>query len=424
MIPKKRLWWWSVKNYVYQLIAEEERSSLSCESSIRKLAFSPSPVPFRNISRPVLFVLSFIYGFAQRFHRQFRSRFPGQMVTSLPIPVISVGNFTWGGTGKTPLVEWLSNFYLERKLTPIILTRGYGEDESLMLKAHLPSALLAVGRFRVQIADALLNEKAYLKDSRDAVRIALLDDGAQLYAFRRELELLVLNCLAPFGNRCLIPRGNLRESPEFLVRRSHFALLNHSNLVSPARLIAIKRILHRMNPTLKILYAQMTPRYVLRYHCKGGSFSSCSSQVLPVSILRKYPLLVFCGLGSAVAFAECVRDTGADLRELDARCDHFPFGVDDLQDLCRRAQVSGCLLLTSEKDFLRCESEIMKTLSITGQEMLVLVSKLQVLAEPPREAKENGLRTRTWNAADKDRETYEQFENALLSLLDVPHNKK
>ena len=154
-------------------------------------------------------------------------------VTRVGVPVVVVGNLTVGGTGKTPLVAWLSTHLAACGLRVAIVSRGYGGrargvsrvtvhsrpsevgDEPLLL-ARRAQATVFVGRDRVAAAKAAVAEGA---------DIIICDDGLQHLALKRECEIVVIDGQRGFGNGCLLPRGPLRERPRRL-RRVNAVVVN------------------------------------------------------------------------------------------------------------------------------------------------------------------------------------------------------
>ncbi|OGW83683.1 MAG: tetraacyldisaccharide 4'-kinase, partial [Omnitrophica bacterium GWA2_52_8] len=152
--------------------------------------------------KPFLEVASWGYGLGAKMLRTLHER--GVLTRKrLPFPVISIGNLTWGGTGKTPFVEYLARRIIDRKSTPMILMRGYGQDEVAQMKRQVPKAVLGIGVDRFAVAQKIAKQ--------EPVNLALLDDGFQHWALERDLEIVLVNALNPFGNGKLIPRGILRE---------------------------------------------------------------------------------------------------------------------------------------------------------------------------------------------------------------------
>ncbi|HVJ81035.1 MAG TPA: tetraacyldisaccharide 4'-kinase, partial [Planctomycetia bacterium] len=144
-------------------------------------------------------------------------------------PVVSIGNLTVGGTGKTPMATWFVRELVAAGRRPALLSRGYGggggpNDEALVLAAELPDISHAQGPDRVGAAKRLLaNQEA------DAF---VLDDGFQHRRLGRDLDVVLLDATAPFGGDWTLPRGLLRESAGGLCR-AHAVILTRADSVSP-----------------------------------------------------------------------------------------------------------------------------------------------------------------------------------------------
>src|SRR5688572_11707282 len=176
--------------------------------------------------------LSFLYGFVMAL-RSVLYRLGLRHRIRVAAPVVVVGNLTVGGTGKTPLVAWLSSHLAACGMRVAIVSRGYGGrargvtrvtvhsrasevgDEPLLL-ARRAAATVFIGRDRVAAAQEAV---------RDGADIVLCDDGLQHLALVRQCEIVVIDGQRGFGNGCLLPRGPLRESPRRL-RRVNAVVLN------------------------------------------------------------------------------------------------------------------------------------------------------------------------------------------------------
>src|SRR5262249_38150143 len=122
------------------------------------------------------------------------------------VPVVSVGNLTLGGTGKTPCVEYVARFYRRCGIRVVILSRGYGSnrgrnDEALLLEENLPDVLHLQGKDRVQLARQAI--------AKLGAEILILDDGFQHRRLYRDLDLVLIDVLNPLGHGALFPRGLL-----------------------------------------------------------------------------------------------------------------------------------------------------------------------------------------------------------------------
>ncbi|CAL2254697.1 unnamed protein product [Prunus armeniaca] len=171
----------------------------------------------------------------------------------LPVPVISVGNLTWGGNGKTPMAEFIARFLADSGISPLILTRGYaGGDEAKMLHRHLLGrpVKIGVGAKRAAVAAQYFERYGYVDPSftskhsdglcieprvgghlsSEKIGAVILDDGMQHWSLQRDLEIVMVNGLTLWGNCHLIPRGPLRE-PLNALRRADVVVLHHADLI-------------------------------------------------------------------------------------------------------------------------------------------------------------------------------------------------
>ena len=191
--------------------------------------------------RPVLWVLSLAYGSVVMFVRWLYEAGIFK-VFQAPVPVISVGNLTAGGTGKTPFVAMLCKVLMEEGYNPMVLTRGFmggqggASDEAEMLK-ELVGPRVFTGADRVRSFQSSFKAGGY-----DCV---ILDDGFQQWRFKRDLDIILVDSREPLGNGFLIPRGILRESPGML-RRAGVLVLTRVDRVSTEELDLLKARLKRI----------------------------------------------------------------------------------------------------------------------------------------------------------------------------------
>ncbi len=295
--------------------------------------------------RMILRMLSWVYGLGVWTHRMmYRSGI------SKPIgfvqPVISIGNLTWGGTGKTPFVAYLSNYFLRGGKVPLILARGYGSDENKELKENLKQAKLGIGADRVRQA------KAILKNERADVMI--LDDGFQHWKIRRDLDVVLINMLNPFGNGFLIPRGSLRE-PLSALRRASLIVLTDSDLVSRKDIETVRAKIRKVNPDASFVLAGREPVYF--YRAKTG-------RRFTPDYLEGKRISVFTGIGTPRSFLKMLNRMGVK-----AIChfefgDHHRFKNSELREILKMKSTHEIAeVVTTEKDFFRCRDSITEILN-------------------------------------------------------------
>lgn len=329
----------SIANY-FRLVVEDREPGLLAE-----------------ILKPLLSLLSFCYGvlvtLVQRLYQI-------QLLPSerLPFPVISVGNLTWGGTGKTPLVEYLAQRVIERRRTPLILTRGYGQDEVAQFRAHLPAARMGVGKNR--------NRIALEWGRKERISVAILDDGLQHWNTQRDIEIISLNALNPFGNGRLIPRGILRE-PLRALRRATVIVLTHTNLVSPAKLEELRKEIQKAAPSAAIVEAYLVPLFFYRASKRNR---------LSIDQLTNRRVATFSGLGSPRSFQLLLAHHGIKPARNFEYGDHHTFSIKELQEV-RQVSEKGEVdeIITTEKDFFRSQKAITEVL-----DPLVLAAHLRIAA--------------------------------------------
>ena len=327
----------SVKNY-FRLLAEDQQFGWGA-----------------TVLRPVASTLSYVYGGAVNFLQHFYQKgvLPRRR---LPFPVISVGNLTWGGTGKTPLVEYLARRVIERRRTPLVLTRGYGADEIQQLRAHLPNVRVGVGKERYKVARGMSRS--------ERIDVAILDDGFQHWKVMRDIEIVTVNAMNPFGNGRLFPRGILRE-PRQALRRASVIVLTHVNLVSPEELVKLKEQIRGLAPSAFIVESYLEPLFFYR----AGKRTRLS-----ISQLANHRVSTFSAVGSPRSFQLLLSHLGIKPIRNFEFCDHHAFTREELKEIgevSRRSEVDE--IITTEKDFYRAPEVITEIL-----DPLVLAARLQI----------------------------------------------
>lgn len=274
----------------------------------------------------------------------------------LPGKVISVGNLTVGGTGKTPMVLRLAAWLRHRGLHVAILTRGYGRrarmplvingqgqvfeyppelmgDEPILLARRLPDVTIGIGADRASLAERIVQTEAPHPPD-----VFLLDDGFQHLRVARDLDLVLIDATASFGGSALLPAGPLREPLSGLARADVIVLTRASD-PPPAELLDGVR---RHNPRAPLFRASTKLL---------GVFDATSHRPANLFVLKQQPALAFCGVGNPEAFWGDLRRWGFTLVATRAFPDHHRYGVDDFQRIIRHADRAGArVLLTTEKD--------------------------------------------------------------------------
>jgi len=274
----------------------------------------------------------------------------GERVERVEARVVSVGNLTAGGTGKTPLVAWLARVLSERELHPSIVTRGYGGragagplwvsrgdgplcdaatcgDEPYLLACSLRGVPIVAGADRVAGALAAVAAGA---------RIIVLDDGFQHRRLARDVDLVLLDGRDPFGNGKLIPAGSLRE-PLTSLGRADVVIVTRSS--AEARHPEIEAVVRRHN----------TEASLLRAGHRATGWVDLRGETSPAPVRA----VGFCGIGSPGSFRRDLEKQDLELVHFTAFADHHTYRPRELVQLRQVAAERGAWLATTEKDLAR-----------------------------------------------------------------------
>jgi len=297
-----------------------------------------------TLLRAGLWFGSLFYGLAVRVRN--RRYDAGKLpIERMEVPVISIGNLTTGGTGKTPLVCLLAKRLRERGVRVSLVSRGYGRgeassnDEALELEQRLPDVPHVQDPDRVAAATVAVEELE--------TQLVLMDDGFQHRRLHRDLDILVIDATCPFGYGALLPRGMLRE-PLSSLARADIAVLSRSNYVSQAERTRIRDEALQYHPQLLWLEAEHRPSVLVNHR----------QQEMPLSSLQGQNVLAFCGIGNPAAFARTVRDCGAKLVDLKALPDHAKYDAPTMRELQRwseelASQHSVDRIVCTQKDLVK-----------------------------------------------------------------------
>lgn len=254
----------------------------------------------------------------------------------LKFPVISVGNLTWGGTGKTPLVEYIVRLISDADKTPLILSRGYSHDEIEQYRQHLPRVLIGVGKDRYETASQVAE--------KNRVDAAVLDDGFQHWALERDLEIVTVNTLNPFGNGELVPRGPLRE-PVGGLNRADLIVLTHVNLVRAEELEAIKKKIAEVAPKAGIIESYLEPLFFFRARKR---------QRVPIERLQNQRVTTFSAVGVPRSFQLILSHSQIRPVRNFEFTDHHEYSRRDLEEIKYVSEAAASHeVITTEKDFYR-----------------------------------------------------------------------
>jgi tetraacyldisaccharide 4'-kinase len=315
----------------------------------------------------LLIFLSWLYGKAVVLRRRFYQI--GWIRTRrLPARVISVGNLTVGGTGKTPMVIAVAQRLKERGYNPAVLSRGYGGragkgvavvsdrekiyegpemvgEEPVLIAKRLPGIPVVVGSDRYRTGGY-----AFQKWGTD---LMILDDGFQYLGIEKDVSLLLVDATNPFGNGYLLPRGILREPVEQL-KSADGIVLTKVNLVPDV--VGLAEKIQDIAGPVPIFQAALVPVQLLRL--STGTHSS-------PNILESKKVVCFSGIGNPVAFRSILEQLGAKIaRELVFR-DHHVYTNHDEDGIELAAKETACdFVITTEKDIVKISERSVKKLDL------------------------------------------------------------
>lgn len=285
-----------------------------------------------------------------------------RLVRRVSVPVVSVGNITTGGTGKTPMVAWLAARLVEMDWQCVILSRGYANgdaaenDEARVLAAHLPGVAHLQNADRVEAANRAVREFG--------ANVLLLDDGFQHRRLARDLDIVLLDALEPFGFGHLLPRGLLRE-PLSSLSRADVIALSRADLVPLERREAIRRRAMQFAPEAD---------WVELRHRPTGLVGADGTRE-PLELLTDQPVAAFCGIGNPQGFRRTLERLGCRVLAFREYPDHHRFSPSELVALARWADRIDCrYVLCTEKDLVKLAS-----LAWSGKPLLALRIEVEFL---------------------------------------------
>ncbi|MCP4375997.1 MAG: tetraacyldisaccharide 4'-kinase [bacterium] len=258
--------------------------------------------------------------------------------TAADVPVICVGNITTGGTGKTPMVDWVVRQLKGDGKTPAILTRGYKSvngisDEAEFLKRS-SGVEVVVNPDRISGAQAA---------SAGGADVLVMDDGFQHMRLRREMNIVLIDAMNPFGFGCCLPLGRLRE-PLSALRDAQAIVITRSDAVVPEFIEVLEKRLAGLAPQASIH---------LGVHKPIGLIDS-DGEELPLDEIKGRKVLIFAGIGNPRAFITTVENIGAEPVDFCIFNDHQNYSPSVIQRIYNRADASGAeILVTTEKDHVK-----------------------------------------------------------------------
>jgi len=263
------------------------------------------------------------------------------------VPVISIGNIVVGGTGKTPMVDFLVRYLSRQGIRCAVVSRGYGgsyrqdvvrvidgDDTDKVTAAQCGDEpyLLARRNPQVPVYVARKRKLGVQAAERDGARLILLDDGFQHLAVQRDLDIVLLDAKRPFGNGCVLPAGILRE-PRSALQRADLVVMTRSGAAASSPL-------HYNGPVLR------------SRHRSAEHLTTLGGEVVPQADYSAKSCLAFAGIARPKEFFQAVRNFGFCKVEEVPLADHQKYDQDILNRLLRSCN-NHDLLISTEKDAVK-----------------------------------------------------------------------
>lgn len=286
--------------------------------------------PLASLARAGLLVASWPYGLGVRIRNRLYDR-GWKTAHRAAAPVVSVGNLSVGGTGKTPCVEYVARFYRTLDVRVAILSRGYGaeagrNDEAMVLEENLPDVPHYQDPDRVVAAERAVEESES--------ELLVLDDAFQHRRLHRDLDIVLIDATRPAHRDYLLPRGTLRE-PTSGLKRAGLVVLTRCDQAEPATVDELRDWLARRFPDKPVATTEHRP--------------------IEHESLRGRPVGAFCGIANPAAFRRTLEGLGATVIVFRTFADHHPYTANNVNDLRNWAArlPPDAVVVTTQKDWVK-----------------------------------------------------------------------
>lgn len=275
------------------------------------------------------------------------------------VPIISVGNISFGGTGKTPFTMWLVDYFEKKQKKVMVLMRGYKGaledthgiirgnfqigpspknfgDEALLIARRMKNSSVVVGKNRA------LNLEHYFPSEKPDV--VLLDDGHQHLKLNRALNIVLFDAMMPLQKYDAAPRGYLREGLTSL-SVADLAVIGRSELAGEDKVKSLKKFLAtHLRPNTP--FAEFTYR-------PEGLFNSKYQHCYKMEELQGKNVICVTGIASPDSFFASIEETGAVIIDRISFPDHHDFTGEQINGILSKASESNALVVATEKDMVK-----------------------------------------------------------------------
>jgi len=283
-------------------------------------------------------------------YKQFKK--PGR----LPVKVISIGNITLGGTGKSPAVIRLAEEAVKRGLQPCILTRGYkGRTKETCFVSNGKEILLKPGEAgdeaylmaeKLKGIPVVKGSKRYeaglyaLSNLDKKPSLMILDDGFQHIALERDIDVVLIDGTNPFGNEKLFPEGILRE-PLKAIKRADSIIITKSDQAGQETLSYIRDKIKTINPDLPVYISSHKPSRLI----------NMSGATKELDYLANRKVYAFAGIANTEYFESTINKCGAEIAGFHRYRDHHLYSEKEMDKL--KQEAAGLDIITTEKDLVK-----------------------------------------------------------------------
>jgi tetraacyldisaccharide 4'-kinase len=323
----------------------------------------------------VLLPFSFTWEWVYRIRRSFYE-YGVLRKKTFKVPVISVGNVAFGGTGKTPTIIWLADWLISKNLTPVVLTRGYkgqlehssgllksGQkfrlnpfdygDEPLMISNKMKMGAVIVGKKR---ADNLLKYFSEVKPD-----VVLLDDGFQHLQIYRSFNIVLFDATMPLDLYKVAPLGYLREGLTAL-KDADAIIISRADMVTKEK---IQKLVEKISE-----YFHHRPPLALTKYLPLGVYDVHDKYIFSIHELKGLKAIAVTAIASPDSFYRYLESFGVEIIEKVSFSDHYFFTPEDVNELLIKASQHSSIILCSEKDMVK-----MKRVSLDSR---ILFTKVKV----------------------------------------------
>jgi len=317
--------------------------------------------PLAFLLRGLLWLLQFPYWIVISFRNLAYDR-GWYKIDRCDVAVISIGNLTTGGTGKTPLVRYTARLLRQNDYRVALVSRGYGSvdgannDEAMELAATLPDVP------HLQNPDRVASARIAVEELES--QVILMDDGFQHRRLHRDLDILAIDATCPLGYGYLLPRGLMRE-PISSAKRAAAAVLTRSDAVDEATRKAIRDTIVRRSPDIIWAETVHRPTRLLQW----------PDLVAPLERIAGQRVAIVCGIGNPDAFVDTVRAAGATVVQRIELADHDAFDQETVAMIRQRILEWGdsiTLIVCTHKDLVKIQTD-----AIAGKPLLAIQIEIE-----------------------------------------------